>query len=254
MPRTKSESSYKKIYRIWFDYLRASEDYKKYCSLMRKRKASPNWQLSQKSRFQTKIVHVIGYSHFGDIFRPTFDKWWEKKKSFLLSRSPKRSVVNFMKMMEEEMEAAIQEFKFAEGRDPSLEEFKHYFIERLAPHKMAILKVTFRNYQTVEDLTLQFRKIIGQLKPQRNAKGSQHWDWEWQRPTTRKRMEEIQRYLDVYKLHLTGYPWSEMAKRIKFYSEHASAPREINRMMQSDTRKAEAILRNVEKGIFPGKY
>jgi hypothetical protein len=119
---------------------------------------------------------------------------------------------------------------------------------------MAILKVTFRNYQTVEDLTLQFRKIIGQLIPHRNAKGSKHWYWEWQRPTTRKRMDEIRRYLDVYKLHLADYPWLEIANRVKFYSEHASAPRERNRMMQSDTRKAERILRNVEKGIFPGKY
>ena len=46
----------------------------------------------------------------------------------------------------------------------------------------------------------------------------------------------------------------EIANQVEYYSDHKSAPRERHRMIQSDIKKAEGIIRNVERGIFPGKY
>jgi hypothetical protein len=251
MPRTKSEDSRKRTYELWFEFLLLSKNYKDFCEWKRTKGKKASYELPEKfNKLDIILPFTIGYHNFGDIYKVPFNKWWEIKKSFFLTRKLSRSVVKFT--VGTEIENAIESFKLAEGRNPSLNEFKEYFIGLMDSPKRVILSVTLKRAETVQDLGLQFDKLIRRLEPKFR---SNNWPWEWKFPTTTKRLEEIQRYLDVYKLYcLQGRSPSEIASQMKHYSEHVSSSREKRRMIQSDIRNAERIIRNVEKGIFPGKY
>lgn len=255
MPRKKSEDSRKRIYKLWFEFLLLSKSYQDYCEWKRTKRKKTSDELPEKfGKADVIISFIIGYLNFGDIYKMPFNKWWEIKKSFFLTRKPNRSVVNFTNLLETEIVFAIESFKDAEGRDPSLNEFKEYFIELMDSPKRVLISVNLATRETIEDLSLQFDKLIRHLRPKFNFN---HWPWKWKFPTfptTTKRIDTIQRYLDVYKLILQGYSPPEIASRIEYYSGHKSAPRERHRMIQSDIKKGEGIIRNVEQGIFPGKY
>ena len=252
MPRKKSEDSRKRVYNLWFESLLLSKNYKDYCEWKRKEIRNASELPGRFRKLDIITSFAVGYFNFGDIFNIGFDNWWAIKKNLFLARKPSRSVVNFADLFPIEIEKAIESFKLAEGREPSLDEFKWYLISLLDnSHKRIIISVTLKANDTIKDLSLQFDKLIKGLQPKFK---SDHWPWKWKFPTTIKRIDEIQRYLEVYKLFLQGHSPPEIASRIKNYSDHKSAPRERHRMIQSDRRKAEGIIRNVEKGIFPGKY
>ena len=244
---TKKADLMKKVYSLWLEFLRLSKNYKDFCTWKREKEQNPSLELPPRLR---KIVFIgpfnIGYSNFGDIFEIGFDDWWKIKRKFLLATKKGRSVSLF----KIEMESAIEEFKLEERRDPSLNELKWIIARLVDAPKTVIISVTLTGPETVEDLSLQCARLIRRSR----SKFKPYHRWPWKYPTSTRRIEELQRYLEVYRLFLQGHRPFEIANQIKYYSDHESAPRERHRMIQSDTRKAERIIRNAEQGIFPGKY
>ena len=250
MPR-QTEDSMRKIYKLWFEFLLLSNNYKDFCEWKRKEKRNASVERPEMfKKLDILLPFVVGYSNFGDIFEIDFEKWWANRKEFLLARR-RVSVSNFINLFKTEMENAIAEFKLDEGRDPSLNEFQGIILGLIDSPKRDIISVTLTGGETVKDLSLQFAKLIRRSKSKFKAN---HWRSIGKLPTTTKRIDELQRYLDVYKLSLQGRSPREIAGQIEYYSRHKSDAQERHRMIRSDRQKAKSIIKNVEQGIFPGKY
>jgi ribosomal protein L13E len=245
--------SKKNIYHIWFDYLRESQNYRTYCQ-WRRRCEKSHRKIPEQIRIVDFASFISGYDQFGDIFNLEFDEWWESKKKYFSKRKKLKTVFDFGKTIREVIEGAIYSFKSDEGREPSLEELKDYCVRLLDSPKRIIVAVNLRRDDSMDNIINQFKHIIRHLKKSK-PDDLRNWPGAWKYPTATKRNDELRRYLDVYLLRQRNIALPEIAEKIPVYSNNKKSDlQEIHRMIRSDYKKARNILRNVERGVFPGKY
>ena len=224
-----------------------SQNYKLYCQWRRKCKNShreiPVPEAIRKLEFL--VSFALGYEYFGDIFNLKFEEWWESNGKISLDRKKLRTVIDFRDIVDNEIEMAITSFKLINSRKPTLEEFKQYFITLLDNPKKMIFAIDLKHEVSFDNIIEQLKKIISQPKVRPSV---------WKYPITKVRDDELRRYLDVYTLRKSKNSMPDIAKKIDHYSRHESSTADIHRMILSDYKKAEKILRNVESGVFPGRY
>jgi hypothetical protein len=140
--------------------------------------------------------------------------------------------------------SAIENFKKQNNREPSLREFIKYFNKEL-------IKMEDEGYCYViagfhnEDSRLKrgFKKFITDKREAQKKKAF-----------TRKRLDELKLYLEVYRFRKQGLKWKDIIERCGRGGNGDSTMQTLRVELRKDYNKAEKIIENVKRGIFPGIY
>ncbi len=282
MPRKKNESSQKKAYRLWWEYLKLSNDYKRFCEWMDKRLKDSSLPIPKQFNW---FELWDGYKMFGNIHVDSFEEWWENNKG-KLGRGKEGGfpgpIADYTDFVMIEMEDIIEDFKRRNGKEPSLEQFKGSFLEHLKfpVSRFYFMVSVFGDYRDFEDLGRRFIKIVkekkemqGRISKKRAEEYSKAlekkwhvhfdevepnkytmWAGKWQYPTSPLRLDQVERYLQVYNLFAKGPKWHQVADQIEIYQGHKGDSEDVRRAILQDRTNAKTIIGNAEKGIFPGQY
>lgn len=265
----------KEIYRMWWEYLKMSDDYKRECE---RRRVCQSCDKKEVERF--KIGHMVGmcvgcdetdppifpyyisdrYSWFGDIYNDSFDMWWEKNKEFIEGKGTSIVIDGIKK----DIDYCIDSFKSKEGREPTLKEFKDIFLKEISNAHWPVIYMKVYVYgSTVDDLTKQFVEIVKKRKEEPNVK---QYEIEYKKyrkqPITDSmkkkfyyRIKELERYLKVYKLRIKEkLPMSDVISTFDPNPNIDNKDVNVQRVYYQHLQRAKKLIKNAEKGNFPGDY
>ena len=264
----------KRLYRLWYEYLKRSDDYREFCNFTWERhKEKKSISIPEKFKRTDKGSHpFLGiYTKFVDVFRFPFEEWWPWKKQRLdtvkrnaKKRKPVKDYMGGPATIEKNLDFCIKHFQRVHDRDPSATELRDFFVQSLKDeeHRFLLLRVDLT--YGITDIKKSFSDIICSDKVKKKISSAKKYCW-WlyrnSKPTGKPRIEDLQRYLDVYDMwkakvdsRVPGDPsgWDEI---IQHFEPHRELNNESDRRLyQSYKQKAEKIISNVEKGYFPGKY
>lgn len=258
-----NDVSEKDIYRLWWEYLKRSEQYRTYCDFIHKviKMKLLNEKNTGKSATLTKMIRstftldkfgICGvdymeryYENFGDIFTKDFDDWWKTRNTsqqklpvivlndpnackalpFFTEKFTKQQKANKKPLRPEEVLKILTE-----------EEFEFLF-----------LAIPMVGGVTMEDISKQIANIRRKW-----AKNFDIEDFNFRRfsmPVSRVRFDELQRYLKVYDLHKQGFKMKEIVAKID--PDRKGDDANVLRSFRSDLQKAKKVIYNVECGSFP---
>lgn len=236
----------KKVYKLWWEYLKKSPNYKKLCISF------------QKNTTDLKLLNrfISNWKFFGDVHGDTFERWWERNNS-LIDRS-KRVVWNVSETFFQdsaEVIGYIQALQLRRGekaRRPTADEFIKKFATVNFPGYV-YLKIATHSGKKREELEKEIFKVI---KEHKNSCHGGKW-------------AEIYDALDTLRLGLNGPVGVLKYERIDTLQEYLDAyekgrPNIKNYKLGNDDpdyRKrndqyicANRIITNVEEGLFPGEF
>jgi hypothetical protein len=240
----KSETFKKKVYRLFWEYLKRSPGYKEWCLKSRERQKGftfgDQW-IKAHSGKRVNPFYAI-YTQFGDIFNRSFDKWFAD----FASKTRKR-IAPFYDFIDSESAAAIDDFRFTNQKDPSLGEFVEKLKERFKLNPWHLIIFLERG----QDIETLIKEITEMIKKEIRKRRSALIPILTIGPRKQLRLEEVERYLRIYDLREKKVPYREISKRIYPKKDFSG---EVRSSLITQKKKAERIIRNVEKGFFPGKY
>ncbi len=269
----------KGLYKLWWEYLKRSERFKKYLA----------WEQGFKSREETPLPADLEPYHqplwnmartFGDVHSQAFLAWWKEELGntlpspfFPYHSEPGKRITDAGIVIEKEIDRVCRRFRKNSGRDPKPEELIHGlkdFMIKRSDQRLYIV-VEFLHGST-EEIIQEFREVLSRRKKE---PGSRKAIFEFKgaegKPTsTDPRIDELQRYLKVYDLRKKGLTISEVIEKVgtKVQREiflnlkrgkiqltaDGNYPENIRRSYLRDLQKAKKIIENVERGYFPGSY
>jgi len=179
----------KEKYELWWGYLLESEKYRAYCE----------FQSKKQEEFDLPSMGLrLTFDFFGDVFSSLFENWWATRKD----KDPGIGVIEYTRQQAEyEFNKTVKEFMRSHGREPSLNEFREMYIDRLLNHLPAsfLLRVHLHPAKSTKDLIDQYRKIVREKREQPDI---QKWEIElkkgWLPIVGRFRYDELKRYIKVY--------------------------------------------------------
>jgi hypothetical protein len=247
----------KEVYRLWFEYLKRSPDYKEFCDLVRQWEAGRETKCPEKFKKFGRL-----YLDFGNVHDMPFKDWWEWKSARIGGDRVPAPVENYLEgwaSVERDLDGCIQSFKRFEGREPSADELKRYFMQTLQcmVDKQSILFLRVDLSNKPADLMQSFKDLLRSPSVKKNIQeGKRSREF-----TGKPRLDELQKYLDVYDLWIErvknrkpGDPggWDTIIKHFepRRKGDQGNIRREYFRYKQI----AMKIIGNVEKGVFPGTY
>ena len=268
------------IYRLWWEYLKLSDDYKRECE---RRIACQSCDRPIERKFSKKVKSLFGslctlscfscsnigttisyeismrFQWFGDVHKDTFDNWWLHNENLI-----RIGEIDSIQIggLEEYIDFCIRSFKSKEGREPTLKEFKDCFLKKIANTQGSpiYLKVNVVNI-TIDELKKRFVKLVKERKEEPCVK---KYEMEYRRyirlpisNTTKKafyfRIEELKRYLQVYDLHIKKkLKMPDVIKMLKPKKDNKNI--NIQRAFYQDLQRAKILIKNAESGDFPGSY
>lgn len=262
--KVEKEPSEKETYRLWWEYLKRSEIYKAYCTIVPRAikivgkkhgslpKTIEKLMLSEYPFQENDIMVDLfpeymqrNWEHFGDIFNGSFDDWWKKSKPsqnkipVIVLNDPNSCKILpfFAEEFRKRQKARKKPFGPAETLK-ILTESEYGFI---------FLAVPMVGGVTMEDISKQIADI--------RKKWAKEFDIEdfnsrrFRRPVSRVRLDEMRRYLRVYDLKQQGLKMKEIIAEIDLNRRGDDA--DVLRSFRSDLQKAKKIIMNVECGSFP---
>ena len=229
----------KRYYRLWREYLKRSDEYKEFCEYMRRKREDSSIPVPEKFKkdgiYAPPIVPV--FLTFHDVYVYGFDEWWEVQGKWLMDDRPTGLYEFSEEFFKKTFDQLINSFEKNEGREPTLRELRDNFLE-FATFNNRVLPVMVSPNTKLETLVKALKEVI---RPYRSLR--------------RKRIvwDELERYLIVYDLKAgEKLKWREVIPRAQKATRDRS-DRSL-RAWQRDLQKARAIIRNAERGIFPGHY
>lgn len=245
----------KEYYRLWWEYLKRSDSYQRFCNWFRERKKDPNFPLPEEfKKTKNGVAHFVAhYRSFvsADCGDFTFEDWWKWKKEAIEKDKDwrrKNLVHDFCTFIEKDIHSFINDFKRENGREPTLLEYRDSFKDfqknsALNTHYL-IIEIMF---DKPKELLRELEKI---LKEKIKTKSNKRY------------FDELRRYLAVYDLWKETdekgkklFTMKAIIKKLGDKSQKAKAGDiNVQRAFRSDLAKAKKIIKNVESGIFPGKY
>lgn len=235
----------REYYALWWEYLKRSPDYKKFCKLHSAKK-------QYKGPMKLFNQFFLNFKFMGDVHRFDFDDWWQNwQKDRMTSPSkiwPAEDVIK------EDIKKTIDYLKWGKKRKPTLEKFSQHFLQDVIPDPLYF-------YVKIPLIGLSINEIKNQLFPILESKKKSALvksiamytsAYDAKSPLSRLRPGELRRYLEVYDMHINDDP--ERHQKFKKMKPEYIAAKSIRRGYFSDLEKARRIIKNVEKGIFPGKY
>lgn len=243
----------KEIYKLWYEYLKRSDDYKEFCLWMRKKRKNSSLPVPEKYR---KNKHggthpfVFTFLRFHDVHKNSFEKWYkyhkEIRRNIRNSRTPK-GINNYSDFVGYDINRCVGSFKRREGREPTIQELKNSLANLMKKEKYALWLMVSPVGREIKELTRQFAEII---KKHKDETCSQELQYKRNLElTSKRRIKEMENYLKVYELRSTGLKWMSTTAKI-FGGYTKDRQREVMRYYS----KAKKIIKNVERGVFPGKY
>jgi len=261
----KQENREKEIFRLWIEYLKRSDDYKEFCEWVTKKRKNKKLPPPDKFKKDPKTgsapLEIFNYFSFGPVHDPhwTFEEWWadhKKKLTYWQANSTSRAVEDCREFIGRRIDSCLEFFK-RQGREPTLQEFKDYFLKRLnAETYFSFLMID--NSESKEVIEVEFKKILKELKKDPLIKGLELSRKRRYIPSTNYvRMDELKRHLRIYDKWKESRGHLNINKIIKtdeYYRDRKEKDDVARRLVYMDIAKAKKIIRNAEFGIFPGKY
>ncbi len=246
----------KNIYKLWWEYLRRSDGYKTYCE---KYPDAVNdsrlfgvcyWGDPDDDEFQKEYMKWCRASCFGNVHNDPFDVWWNK---FTQLPDEESTIEELSTHIDEMMEIA---YSSTRGRKSikSTNKSLRVFIER-PDLPYVYLRINADTF-TTDDIK-EIKRIIRGKKENFIERrdggrlGMCYYKKQYFKEVGRIRYDELQRYLKIYDLKITGMKWPDIFKKTypnKKWNE------DNRRSILSEYGKAKKIVKNVENGDFPGKY
>ena len=237
-----NERELKEIYTLWIEYLKRSRQYISVCEHVDRNNSFLPLDSFPDELKDIKTL-VTNYMIFGDIHKQTLEETLFKidmwKEVFSSLSSP---VEDYSKRVEEDMNRLIRTFKNRHGREPNLDEFISDFLNFMRDCSFAYLRLNLSGAKTdalkkgvalfLKERKKYIKKIPSLL------------------PSTGIRVEELTRYLKIYDHRENGRAWKAIMEDEAFGQKGD----DILRGLKRDVHKAKKIIRNVEKGVFPGNY
>jgi|GEM_PF-3638615 len=254
----------KDFYKLWWEYLKRSDNYKEYCEFVRKfiKEKGKFPQAEQcPEKFQKNYNGEFDvYLDFGDVFSRSFDKWWEIHKIL----ETKRNEVTREKVeiydINEEIDSYIEDFKKVNGREPTLCEFK----KGVSLGKMLginlYLKIDLLSSARIKGLIVLIGKIIRErrnsLRRLRCRVNLEPFSNTIYKEFYSPKIVELKRYLHVYDLKEKGLEITDIIKKLEPSKVFSDFEEEniVVRTYNLDIQRAKKIIKNVELGFFPGEY
>lgn len=273
------QSRDKNIYRLWWEYLKRSERFKKYLE----------WERDFKSQKKTPLPADLGPYHqplwnmtrtFGDVDSQSFNEWWEGEVEnglpsplFPYYSEPGKHIADGRNVVGKEVDRVYCKFRKEFGREPKLEELIHGLKEHMAlmSDKRLYIVVEFLHAST-EEIIQEFREVLSQRKKEsRSRQAAFESKGAEGKPTSiGPKCDELQRYLKVYDQWKKGLMMDKIIEKVgtrahrKLFSDlkkggvvptsSTGDPDDIRRAYRRDLQKAKKIIHNVERGYFPGSY
>lgn len=271
-------SNDKEVYRLWWEYLKRSDVYRKLWDIIKTTKGKRDWNgkwwmrvtdaYEKKYIFTSKERILLGddwlalswYGElFGDVCEADFEEWWASKASDMLKKSRKARlpVLNLRSdgwmgkvIHYEELITGNSEFRVNYGGRP----FKFRDLGQLMGSS---LSYTYVGIPVVGETDM--KTIAAQIKEIRDKyvkadiiKLADKVVRQAFVPTGSIRLDELKLYLDVYDLRQSGMKMPEVIK--KLMPNHTGDPVNVSRQFFGYQKKAKKIILNVEGGYFPGEY
>lgn len=250
----------KKYYRLWIDYLKQSSDYKDFCQWMVKKRKNPNLPIPEKfhkAKNGSAPKEIFNFLTFGNIHDPkfSFNKWWQGHKKKLnytkLHKSPS-AIEDFTEHIGGYIKSAIDSFKSHFQREPSLQELKEWLTEHLM--KKVFANSLYLMVDITDDTVIeQFKRLVKKKKEDPHIRRHYLTLIKNRQPIINYEVfEELQTYLDVYKLREQGLKPQEVIKAHN--PKHNTIDKgydSVERLYRIYYQKAKAIKKNVEHGFFP---
>lgn len=240
----------KEIYRLWWEYFKRSRNYSEE-------------QLTVKlsiADFRREWWAGNRTDEVESFFQPPFEEWWEQKKDFMEALEQDKKCTGIAKniyppairlyreFIEEDIDSCIEVYKRKKGKEPNFQEFKDslkkWMTKRTLYSKPCIIVNLERE---TDELIKEFKGFIKKWKKYSLKRGI------LPKPSSNKvYIKELEGYLRIYdSKEKEGLALREIAKKEfprKAFDE------DIKRKLLLDCNKAKKIIKNVERGIFPGDY
>lgn len=196
----------------------------------------------------------------GDVHSLSFEKWYKNIEK-IQQRRRKKEPIKFLKdTIESHLDFMIPILTIRSGgkRKPTAKELGKSLKEEIfIPYSTLFLEIDVVG-SSREELNRSFSKIINKAKGGFQVKEKEDkYRW-FSHPIGRKKIDEIKRYLTVYDIweeNNSKGKWTELvSQKIDFYKDAKTGPMDLKREIQRDKSKALKIIKNAEKGIFPGNY
>jgi hypothetical protein len=253
----RDELSRKKYFQLCWEYLKRSDDYRDFCEWRKKTNTViyplnnlQNADIPQK--FQSSIngeLHTFFgiYSFWNDVFSNKFNRWWGlfQKGNRLFG-----AVAPFVDTVDEYFEDIMVDYHPNQGLSPkeTMEELK----KSITSYPRIVLDIRIDRSLTIESLQKEILRVF--MQELKNKMKEKFWQGIWFYPTGRIRFDELERYLKIYDLSKKrGMKSKEIAAAIKVYSKRPFNE-SLRIVLKKEKKKAHNIIRNVERGDFPGKY
>ena len=216
---------HKEYYKLWFEYLRRSDNYKEYYEWRRGRKDNELRPLPRKfidgslAPPGTSIYEML-YSTFFDVYNLNFDKWWEGYKirierfsGWAQKLEPIENCAVETESLEADFDQCIDSFKRSEGREPSANELKTYFIQSLnrGAKRTLLLKIDLAYGPIV--IKDEFKKWVNSSEGKESFADAKSWGLladQFRKPTGQTPIKDLQNYLEVYDM------WDEKVRNRKY--------------------------------------
>lgn len=272
----------KKIYKLWWEYLRRSDGYKAHCE--KYPDAVKNTELF--GIYSINSSHLREFPKDDVIIDPDYDEFCEEKKKW-------KHASYFCNVHKGSFEVWWKKFAQLPDEEPTIEELSTHIDGMVKNAYFSTVKKSIKSMDkdsiywafmkkyrkigykalheiieqpdlpyiylrinadafTIDDIK-EIKRIIRRKKEDfiKRRDGSFFMHKTYFKEVGRIRYDELQRYLKIYDLKKTGMKWPDIFKKTYPNKEW----NELNRRsIRTEYEKARKIVKNVEKGDFPGKY
>ena len=241
-------------YKLWREYLKRSDTYKKYCEWVRE--FQKDFKTSRPKELTNKMDGI--FVMFGDVHKEPFNKWWESRKKIIRCLEYE-GINDYSKFIEGDIEDCVSDFQSKKGKEPTLQEFKEHFSARMRNDKDIVYLCIAVGGRQKKGLATQFDKIITEII---NKRRQEPYEINYRRNLTTvlgakskddyMRKDELKRYLKAYDLKKKNVKLLSIADKLKICTRGNNETRQ--REVLRDIQKAKQIIKNAEEGLFPYKY
>lgn len=219
---------------------------------------------SRKSKGKYLILPKVSRAFaFFDHSGGSFEKFWREKQveEDIWSQGKKNVLfLDYTYYLKVDMDFFHLEYELNKDREPTYQEFRDEFISYIKgryPHDLKVLNpaILKKNNNTLASTLEGVKMHLSELHQKINKPGPQ--------------LGAIRRYLKVYRevknRRMTGKgyhskEWKEIILKVGNKSDREAISKmnenmdDVIKTYQRYCKMAERIIKNVEKGIFPGKY
>lgn len=253
------EQNKKDVYRLWREYLKRSDGFMEFCKWMIEKRKNPDLPVPDKFKKTTKHgapKELFNYFIFGNLlWSYTFEDWWKyntENMNYSAEHTTPKSIEDFTDVISDYIDRCVSRFKDHEEREPTIEELKASLYARMKRFPFLYLMVD----PASEDVKSQFSAILrGSKKNDQMVRSYILTKKQRSRPVGTIRLSELEQYLRIYDLKAKGLTIKKIIEEVGTESQKQdSGNHDTHRLFRLHLQKARKIIKNVEQGIFPGKY